>query len=182
LTNRTHLEEVAQRLGMPQTRYWIDAEEIDSLYGQFAGQMPSLDFTRSLVFITEFSAREPVNLTTPRDMATFFRLLRDDELISPLVSWRLKHILATRIINDRLPALLPGSTEVIHKTGNLINVLHDAGIIESPGGPVIAVALSQAATDIEATTLVEQRLGLLAFEIGQDQADPGATPIASPMR
>jgi beta-lactamase class A len=111
--------------------------------------------------------------------------LRDDQLVSPLVSWQLKHVLNARVINDRIPALLPGETTVVHKTGNLEGVLHDVGIIETASGPVIAITMAQAATNMEMTRSIEQRLGLFAYQIGSsDSGSPlaDATPVATPSR
>ena len=183
LTSRHQLEEFAIALGLTKTRYWLEADGVAQVYGQPAGESPSLDYARSVAFIESVTGDGAMNLTTPRDMATFFRLLRDDELVSPLVSWRLKNILNAQVINDRIPALLPGQTTVVHKTGNLEGVLHDAGIIETASGPVIAIAMAQAATDMDLTRSIEQRLGLLAYQIGTNtwrNVESEATPVASP--
>jgi beta-lactamase class A len=183
LTSRDQLEVFANELGLSHTRYWLDADDVAQVYGQIAGQSPSLDYTRSVAFIESITGDGAINLTTPRDMATFFRLLRDDQLVSPLVSWRLKHVLNVRVINDRIPALLPRETNVVHKTGNLEGVLHDVGIVETGAGPVIAITMAQAATDMEVTRSIEQRLGLLAYQIGNDTqrlSDIDATPVATP--
>jgi beta-lactamase class A len=106
-------------------------------------------------------------------MATFFRLLRDNKLVSPLTSWRIKHVLDERVITDRLPALLPDFATVVHKTGNLDEVLHDVGFVETPSGPVIVIAMAQAASDVEMTLAIEQRLGLAAYEVGSGKPLPG---------
>jgi beta-lactamase class A len=172
-TTRDSLEQFAQSLGMTQTRYWVEAAAIREIFGQFAGRPPSLDFVRSLAFLESFAGYGAVNLTTPRDVATFFSLLRDDRLVSPLISWQISHILEARVINDRIPALLPQGTAVIHKTGNLDGVLHDAGIVQTAKGAVIVVAMAQAATDYEMTLQIEQRLGLLAYQVGTNTAAEG---------
>lgn len=41
----------------------------------------------------------------------------------------------------RIPALLPGEARIAHKTGSLHNTSSDIGIIETPDGHVIAVAI-----------------------------------------
>jgi beta-lactamase class A len=184
LTSRSTLETFANQLGLTHTQYWIEPDQVGTEYGQLDGKPASLDYARSAIFIESFAGDGVINLTTPRDMATFFRLLRDNELASPLVSWQLKQVLEARVINDRIPALLPADTVVIHKTGNLEGVLHDVGIIETDSGPVIAIAMAQAATDIATTQVVEQRLGVLAFQIGQDGPQAGirvSTPVATPL-
>jgi beta-lactamase class A len=173
LTSPERLERFAIGLGMTETRYWLAADDIKQVYGQFAGQPPSRDFVRSVAFIQEFTGDGVTTVTTPRDMATFFRLLRDDKLVSPLTSWRIKHVLDERVITDRLPALLPDFATVVHKTGNLDGVLHDVGIVETPSGPVIVIAMAQAASDVETTMAIEQRLGLAAYEVGSGKNLPG---------
>jgi beta-lactamase class A len=183
LTSPERLERFAGDLGMTETRYWLAAEDIKQVYGQFAGQPPSRDFVRSVSFIQEFTSDGITNVTTPRDMATFFRLLRDDELVSPLASWRIKHVLDERVITDRLPALLPDSATVVHKTGNLDGVLHDVGFVDTPSGPVIVIAMAQAATDVDRTMEIEQRLGLAAYQAGTARTPDEmvvATPSARP--
>ena len=171
LTERNLLEQFAAGLGMNQTRYWVEGSAIREMYGKVAGRPPSLDYVRSLAFLESFAGYGAVNLTSPGDMATFFRLLRDNQLVSPVVSWQIRHILEARVINDRIPALLPQGTQVIHKTGNLDGVLHDAGIVQTANGPVIAVTMAQAATDYEMTIQIEQRLGLLAYQVGAHQSE-----------
>jgi beta-lactamase class A len=121
---------------------------------------------RSIRFIESYAEGGMVNVTTPRDVGHLFQLVRDDALGSPITSWRFKQLLSARVINDRLPALLPPGTEVVHKTGNLPGVLHDAGIIGTPGGSVVAVVMAQAMTDFDQTLSIEQRIGLLAYSIG----------------
>jgi hypothetical protein len=45
-------------------------------------------------------------------------------------------------VNDRLPAGVPAGTVIAHKTGNLWDIAHDAGIVFAPGGPRIAIVLT----------------------------------------
>ncbi len=181
LTSMESLEEYAVTIGLTGTRYWVTAEELTDLYADSEATAADGDFSRSMAFVASFAGTDYVNVTTPRDMATFFHRVSTDTMVSPLVSWRLKQVLTARVINDRLPALLPATTSVIHKTGNLYGVLHDAGIIETPDGPMIVVAMAQAVTDYNMTFSVEQRLGLLAWELGGgttgNSGDP-ATPEA----
>ena len=182
LTSVEQLERFAADLGLGDTRYWVKLDEVSSVYAQVSGQAPALDYVRSIAFIESFVGYGQINLTTPRDMATFFTLLRDDLLISSVVSWQLKNLLDARLINDRIPSLLPEGVPVIHKTGNLAGVLHDVGFIETPSGPMITIAMAQAVTDIEGTRSIEQRIGLLAYQLGgpSDRPEPAeGTPTAA---
>jgi beta-lactamase class A len=180
LTSPERLDAFARKLGLTETHYWVEAGEVREHYATTGDAKASTDYVQSMEFVESAAGDDVINVTTPRDMATFFRLLRDDRLVSPLVSWRIKQVLSARVINDRIPALLPASAESIHKTGNLDGVIHDTGIVETPSGPVVVIAMAQAAMDIDMTYLVEQRLGLFGYQLGSARvrsSPPEATPV-----
>ena len=83
------------------------------------------------------------NQTTPRDLARFFWLLLRGKVIDVDSSQAIITLLLRQRIDDRLPAALPKGVPIAHKTGNLVGVVHDVGIIYCPAGPVIVVGLSQ---------------------------------------
>jgi hypothetical protein len=62
--------------------------------------------------------------------------------------------LARQQINDRLPAALPEGVVVAHKTGNLPGLTHDAGIIFTPSGPRVVVAMTWDAFDADAYAFI----------------------------
>lgn len=166
LTSVEALDARAVEIGMMNTFYRLRAEEVADLFALEATAEVSPEETRALRFIQSFAADDTVNVTTPRDVSRIFALLRDDGLGSALTSWRFKQVLSARVINDRLPALLPEGTVVVSKSGNLPGVLHDAGIIGTPAGSVVAVAMAQAVTDLDLTMSIEQQLGLAAYASG----------------
>lgn len=96
---------------------------------------------------TDFMA-DPV-LTTASDVGIFFKALYMDQIISSQVSAEIKKILDLNQINDRIPANLPKDVKVIHKTGELSRLRHDAGIIlppnlpNTPSHPYLLVLLSK---------------------------------------
>jgi beta-lactamase class A len=94
------------------------------------------------------------NVVTPRAVATFFTLLAKKELISVAASERMLARLERQQINDRLPASLPPGVVIAHKTGNLVGVVHDAGIIFTPSGPRVVVAMTWDAYDEEANAFI----------------------------
>ena len=47
----------------------------------------------------------------------------------------------TRTGKRRIPALMPASVKVSHKTGSLNNTSSDVGILETPDGRAVAVAI-----------------------------------------
>lgn len=88
-------------------------------------------------------ADEP-NATTPRDvLALLEQMATNSTEFSPASRQSMLGLLAADQINDRLPAPLPMSIEVAHKTGDLDGIVHDAGIVYAPNGPYIIVALTQ---------------------------------------
>ena len=89
LTTFDQLNDLAIQLGMTGTRYHATWSEIADLYPGEDGHKGAEDLARSIVFSQSYSGADSVNLTTPQDMAWYFRLLQDDNLISELASWRL---------------------------------------------------------------------------------------------
>jgi beta-lactamase class A len=81
--------------------------------------------------------------TTPADMARFFLLAYRGELVDRESSAEMLDLLARQQINDRLPRLLPRSTRVAHKTGELPGLTHDVGIIYGPAGPFVLAVLTE---------------------------------------
>jgi beta-lactamase class A len=94
------------------------------------------------------------NVVTPRAIGTFFTLLAKRQLISPAASDRMLARLGRQEINDRLPAALPDEVVVAHKTGNLPGLTHDAGIIYTPSGPRVVVAMTWDSYDEEAKAFI----------------------------
>lgn len=90
------------------------------------------------------------NVATPRAVGQLFTLLARKQLISAGASERMLARLSRQKINDRLPARLPPNTVVAHKTGNLVGLVHDAGIIFTASGPRVVVAMTWEAGDDEA--------------------------------
>jgi beta-lactamase class A len=94
------------------------------------------------------------HVVTARSVATFYTLLAKRQLVSPAASDRMLERLARQQINDRIPAELPGGTKVAHKTGDLVGVVHDAGIVFTPRGPQVVVALTWDAAEAPADEFI----------------------------
>lgn len=96
---------------------------------------------------TNFLA-EPIT-TTALDIGVFFKALYGDQIVSPVVSSQIIKTLELNQLNNRIPALLPKEVKVIHKTGELARLRHDAGIVfpsnspNTPDSPYIIVLLSK---------------------------------------
>ena len=97
---------------------------------------------------------EDDNVATPHAIGTLLTLLAKRQLISAPASDRMLARLERQQINDRLPAGLPGGVVVAHKTGNLPGLTHDAGIIFTPSGPRVVVAMTWDAYDADAYAFI----------------------------
>lgn len=111
------------------------------------------------------TADEALNVTDAGDMALLFRLLVEKRVVSPEYSQEMLDLLAGQVVNDRLPGLLPGDAVVAHKTGNVDNVSHDAGVIYAPNGPFVVAVLTQDALAGEAVNFM-QELALKVYRYG----------------
>ena len=102
------------------------------------------------------------NVVTPRVVGQYLTLLAERRLVSPAASDRILARLGRQQINDRLPAALPPGTRVAHKTGNLVGVTHDAGIIFTSSGPRVVVGLTADADEGDANRFLAG-LGSLVY-------------------
>jgi len=94
------------------------------------------------------------NVATPRAVGTLLTLLAKRQLVSAAASDRMLARLERQQINDRLPAGLPQGVVIAHKTGNLPGLTHDAGIIYTPAGPRVVVAMTWDAYDADAYAFI----------------------------
>jgi beta-lactamase class A len=121
------------------------------------------------------------NQTTPRDMGRFFWLLLRGKVVDVESSQALIRLLLRQRIDDRLPAALPKGVPIAHKTGNLVGVVHDAGIIYSPAGPLVVVAMSQDAPSEDEATATIALLARIAYDgYAGDASAPLADEFARP--
>jgi len=89
------------------------------------------------------TTRDPGFWSTPADMARFFYLLAEGQLVSRSASREMLDLLLQQQENDRVPLLLPEETRVADKTGEDGSVVNDGGIIFGPGGDFVLVIMSQ---------------------------------------
>ena len=104
---------------------------------------------RRKMFDSEAAAKGLQNTITARDVAAFFRLLYNGQLVSAAASEKMLTILLDQRLNGKLPFFLHGrGIKVAHKTGEDDGTSHDAGIIFAEH-PIIAVFLGND-TDVPA--------------------------------
>ncbi len=106
-----------------------------------------------------------LNVTNAADMAALYLMLINGQIISDAASQEMLVLLEDQQINDRLPAYLPADTVVAHKTGNLDGLIHDAGIIFAPAGPIIVVVLTEDVDELQAIDLIAT-VARLAYDAG----------------
>lgn len=80
--------------------------------------------------------------TTAGDMALLMEAIARYGAVSEQASEEMLALLASQVINDRLPALLPEGTRIAHKVGNWTQSTHDAGIVFSPNATYVIVVLT----------------------------------------
>lgn len=81
--------------------------------------------------------------TTPADVADLLEKIYKGEVVDPESSAKMMELLVKQQINDRIPKLLPEGTKVAHKTADLGFFEHDAGIVFTPQGDFLIVAMSE---------------------------------------
>lgn len=93
------------------------------------------------------------NSTTAYDLMVIYEQLAKGEVVSPEASEAMIEILLYQKFNDIIPALLPESVAVAHKTGSITGVHHDSGIVFLPDGrKYVLVILSKELGDFEKGT------------------------------
>jgi beta-lactamase class A len=81
------------------------------------------------------------NSATARGLTQTMRLLAEEKVISQAASQEMVHILLGQEFNESIPALLPSSVKVAHKTGWTGVVYHDTGIVFPEGRKPYAISI-----------------------------------------
>lgn len=82
------------------------------------------------------------NFTSAGDLGRLLKLLVEGQVVSPEVSSTIIDIMKRQQLRNKLPAYLPEDTIIAHKTGDLPNLEHDAGIFFLPDRTYILVVLT----------------------------------------
>lgn len=86
--------------------------------------------------------QDPI-VTTPYDMAKLLELIANGQAVSFESSVSMLKLLSEQKVNDRIPVHLPPTTVVAHKTGELDDVRHDAGVVITPENNYVLVLMSK---------------------------------------
>lgn len=82
-------------------------------------------------------AQTDAEYTSANDVAKLLQRLYAGTLLSPNSNNQFLALLKAQKINNRLPMGLPNGVTIAHKTGDLDNSVHDAGIVYAKGGAYI---------------------------------------------
>lgn len=90
------------------------------------------------------------NTTTARDLTLLLRRIAERRAVSARASAAMIEILLAQKFNESIPAGVPASVKVAHKTGSITNINHDAAIVFPPRRkPYILVVLTRGIADEE---------------------------------
>lgn len=106
-----------------------------------AGSFAVTNFLKEYEFKNS-SFRQPPK-TIALDIGKYFEKLYKGEIVNADYSEEMIEILKKQTINDRIPKYLPANISVAHKTGELGEFKHDAGIVFTKKGDYIIVVLSK---------------------------------------
>ncbi|MDP1677706.1 MAG: serine hydrolase [Bacteroidota bacterium] len=103
------------------------------------------------------------NTTTSFDLSVIFENIALKQCVSKEASEKMLTILLSQKLNNMIPAKLPVTVKIAHKTGSITNVQHDSGIIYLPDGrSYILVVLSKNLTankeGVEAISSISKRI------------------------
>ncbi|MCS6817327.1 MAG: class A beta-lactamase-related serine hydrolase [Blastocatellia bacterium] len=105
------------------------------------------------------------NTTTARALLVIFRRLAEGRVVSPESCAEMVRILLDQEFNDGIPAGLPASARVAHKTGAIHRIAHDAGIIyPSEGPPYVLIVLTRGIAEEQSANRLIAEISRLMYE------------------
>lgn len=96
--------------------------------------------------------------TTAKEMLIFYEKLYKGDLGTPENTQKMLDHLKAQQLNDKLPKGLPEGTVIAHKTGEIGNFSHDAGVVYTPNGDYVIVVLS----DTKIPAAAEERIAAIS--------------------
>lgn len=127
---------IADRVGLPTT-----AKLMERL-GCPETKLHSKVTLRSTSVFPERSKKFGLGSTTAAEMIRLFTLLHEEKLVSPEASKQMMQLLFKCADGSMCKRDLPRNTNFAHKTGAVSASRTDAGIIESPSGPIAICVLT----------------------------------------
>ncbi|MFA5275756.1 MAG: serine hydrolase [Candidatus Omnitrophota bacterium] len=126
-----------------------------------------LNSTQLNRYILDFSSRRKgiENYITARDVSVLLEKAASGKLVDQQASKEIMALLFRQRIKNRIPSLLPKDTPVANKTGTYNDVIHDAGVIYTPRGPLLLIILTQEVKDPIAAVNLIRRLSEFVYYI-----------------
>ena len=118
------------------------------------------------------------NVTSPRDMGLFFEQLYLGNLLDAEKTEFMKNALANTIFNDELPRYLQ-DRRILHKIGELDDVLADVGIVESPDGPILISIFTETPLDVDYASDYIAAMSACVYNLLTGEAVAWKSPAAS---
>ena len=127
---------VLAEIGLPATAKYM--EELGCPNTKIHSQV----YKRETSVFPERSKQFGLGSTTATEMVRLLELLHQRKLVSPEASEKMREHLLKCDDTRKFPRFLPAGTKLAHKTGSLDASRTDAGIIESPAGPIALCVLT----------------------------------------
>lgn len=119
----------------------VKAEQVNTLMRDLGAN--DIEVRRGVEDIKAFQAGIN-NTTTAYDLMVLLKLIAEQKFLSKRASEKIVEILSSQHFNDGIPAGLPQTVRVAHKTGDITKHKHDAGIIFLPNRkPYVVVVLTK---------------------------------------
>jgi beta-lactamase class A len=106
------------------------------------------------------------NSTTARALMVLFDRLGHGRAVDAASDQAMVAVLKRQKFNDGIPAGLPGSVAVAHKTGNITRIHHDAGIVFAPR-PYVLVILIRGIDDRKVSSTLMSKVSRAIYEATQ---------------
>lgn len=172
---------VIDKVGLPVTTKLMQS------LGCLSTQLHAKVYRRDTSIAPERSKEFGLGSTSGKDMIKLLEKLHRRELVSKQASEAmLAHMFAC---DDKLksPRLLPEGTRVAHKTGSVNESRTDAGIIESPQGPIAFCILTtdnedESWTDENEGDMLCSQIALSAYKYFNPDGSPPRAAIARKLR
>lgn len=119
--------------------------------------------------LTKTNLNQNPIITTPADMGKFLELIALGKTINLAASVSMLELMLSQKINDRIPLHLPPNTLVAHKTGELEDFRHDAGIIISPENNFILILMSKTVDDPDKVKPIMAKISSEVYDFFSNQ-------------
>jgi beta-lactamase class A len=113
------------------------------------------------------------NTTTAHDLMLLFDKMAKGDLVSHEASNEMMQVLLEQHFNEIIPALLPNTVKVAHKTGSITGVQHDSGIVIMPDGrKYVLVILSDQLKDVPAAIKAMAGVSKMVYDYMLQKGSP----------